>query len=58
MKPIAACALVLMAGAVAAIGTVPDPEARQRVAALAAGVDGVRTVENVFELALAEGATR
>lgn len=45
-------------GRVALRGTVPDPDARQRAAVLAAGVDGVRTVENVLEVALAEGATR
>lgn len=45
-------------GHVALRGTVPDPDARRRAAALAAGVDGVRAVENVLEVASAEGARR
>lgn len=45
-------------GRVALRGTVPDAAARSRAAVIAARVDGVRAVENVLEVALAEGAMR
>lgn len=45
-------------GRVALRGSVPDPDARTRAEQIAARVEGVRTVENVLEVALAEGAMR
>ena len=45
-------------GRVALRGTAPDPQARERAARIAAGVDGVVAVENALELASAGGSRR
>lgn len=45
-------------GHVALRGTAPDLEARERATRIASAVEGVRVVENVLEVATAEGAMR
>ncbi|MBZ8140017.1 hypothetical protein CLD22_08920 [Rubrivivax gelatinosus] len=45
-------------GHVALRGVAPDAAARERAGEIAAGVDGVRAVENVLELAWAPGDRR